>query len=153
MERATDYIFRPYDRPFLETHMSDRELCRKEVYEETESFKKGGRLVRLASGHPRTPRIGAQDEAHRLTSDFELSLGAHGGAVRSASLNRQRCFCSSIEFSIQRENLHSSDASTSARHPILPTDHTSRLAHSVRACGRTLPTWTTSTVNQLLVLW
>ena len=62
---------------FMETHMSNRTVCRKKVYEETECFKEDG-----------TPRTGAQDEAHRLTSDFELSLGAHGGAVCSASLNR-----------------------------------------------------------------
>ena len=43
-------------------------------------------LVRLASGHSRTPRTGAQDEAHRLNSDFELSLGAQGGAVCFSNL-------------------------------------------------------------------
>ena len=43
-------------------------------------------LVRLASGHSRTPRTGAQDEAHRLKSDFELSLGAQGGAVCFSNL-------------------------------------------------------------------
>ena len=81
------------------------------------------------------PRTGAQDEAHRLENDFELSLGAHGGAVCSASLNRQRRFCCCIELSIQRRNLHSSDAPTGVRHPHPPSNHTTRRHHTRRRRG------------------
>ena len=84
MVRATDVVAKGKLTLFgrtivrlMETHMSNRTVCRKRVFQETECFKEDG-----------TPRTGAQDEAHRLTSDFELSLGAHGGAVCSASLNR-----------------------------------------------------------------
>ena len=68
-------------------------------------------------------------------------LGAHGRAVCSASLNRQRRFCCCTELSIQRRNLRSSDAPTGVRHPHpssksyhTTTPHTTTMSEYV-VCG------------------
>ena len=140
------------------TDMSDRTLCRKK---DRVLQRRWRQLVRLALGHPRMPRTGAQDEAHRLTSDIELSLGA---CVCFSILQSQVCyFCCSIELSIQRGNLCSSDAPTGvvtstpispsyqpiARHDDDDANLHTLLAHLPGSSRRRK----LQHVNQLLVLW
>ena len=89
----------------MDNHISDRTLYRKKFYEETEcSQEDGGHLLWLASRHLcTTPRVGAQDQAHRLLLSLRVPpvwRGYAGGFVLGmCMLSRVMSICWSLQSS------------------------------------------------------